>query len=198
MTLGIQPTPDDGVRLSTRRVWDESTRPPPTEPDDREHTDNGRAVAGHLVQVHDHLRAELAQVRSIVEQVRAGSLDLSRARSHINEMTMRQNAWTMGAYCASYCRLLTQHHSLEDSGVFPHLSAADPRLEPVVDRLMEEHVVIHEVLEGLDAALVAHVAAGDDFTDLDEALDLLTDTLLSHLSYEERVLLEPLARHGMY
>ncbi len=29
-----------------------------------------------------------------------------------------------------------------------------------------------------------------------EAVDLLTDTLLSHLSYEEHQLVEPLARHG--
>ena len=32
--------------------------------------------------------------------------------------------------------------------------------------------------------------------ELQRALDLLTDTLLSHLSYEERELIEPLARHG--
>ena len=31
---------------------------------------------------------------------------------------------------------------------------------------------------------------------LREAVDLLTDTLLSHLSYEERELVEPLARLG--
>jgi hypothetical protein len=29
-------------------------------------------------------------------------------------------------------------------------------------------------------------------------VDLLTDTLLSHLSYEERELVEPLARLGYY
>ena len=30
------------------------------------------------------------------------------------------------------------------------------------------------------------------------AVDLLTDTLLSHLAYEERELVEPLARLGFY
>ena len=29
-------------------------------------------------------------------------------------------------------------------------------------------------------------------------MDLLTDSLLSHFSYEERELVEPLARHGFY
>ena len=31
---------------------------------------------------------------------------------------------------------------------------------------------------------------------MQQAVDLLTDTLLSHLSYEERELIGPLARHG--
>ena len=39
--------------------------------------------------------------------------------------------------------------------------------------------------------------AGQDALDeIQRALDLLTDTLLSHLAYEERELLHPLARHG--
>lgn len=43
------------------------------------------------------------------------------------------------------------------------------------------------------------VTADGDTTaldDLSDALDLLTDALLSHLSYEERQLLAPLAEHG--
>ena len=43
-------------------------------------------------------------------------------------MTMRQNDWTLGAYCASYCRVVTGHHSLEDAEVFPHLGARTPAL----------------------------------------------------------------------
>lgn len=31
-----------------------------------------------------------------------------------------------------------------------------------------------------------------------EAIDLLTDTLLSHFAYEERELVGPLARHGFF
>ena len=80
--------------------------------------------------------------------------------------------------------------------MLPHLRRADPRLAPVVDRLEAEHRVIHDVLEGVDAALVEMVRNGGDVTGLRAAVDLLTDTLLSHLSYEERELVEPLARVG--
>ena len=161
------------------------------------------AVPQHLVDIHDHLRAELAQVRDIVDQVRRGQLTVGAARSEINTMTMRQNNWTLGAYCESYCRIVTGHHTLEDRSVFTHLRRRDPDLGAVLDRLSEEHVVIHDVLEQVDDALVGLVGApsyGADATaaldELQRALDLLTDTLLSHLAYEERELIPPLARYG--
>ena len=60
------------------------------------------------------------------------------------------------------------------------------------------HHVIHDAIEAVDHALVAHLTHPDDFAPLQQAIDLLTDTLLSHLAYEERELLHPLARHGFY
>jgi alkanesulfonate monooxygenase SsuD/methylene tetrahydromethanopterin reductase-like flavin-dependent oxidoreductase (luciferase family)/hemerythrin-like domain-containing protein len=197
--LAVTPTPDDGVRLSDVRAWDESTRPTAPRPDPgRRYTSRELANGRHLIDVHDHLRSELAQLRDLIDQVAAGALDAEAARSHINAMTMRQNNWTLGAYCESYCRLVTMHHTGEDAMVFPHLRRAEPALAPVLDRLMEEHQAIHKILERIDRALVAFV--GDPAGRLDDlraAVDLLTDSLLSHLSYEERELVEPLARHGM-
>jgi hypothetical protein len=195
--LGVTPTPDDGTRLSDARPWDEASRPvvAPADPD-RRYTPHEQASGQHLVDVHDHLRSELRQVQSLVAQVLAGTLDAGAARSHVNAMTMRQNSWTVGAYCASYCRVLTIHHTIEDQSMFPNLRRAEPRLGPVLDRLAEEHHVIHGVLEQVDRALVAFVSPDDDGRALSAAVDLLTDTLLSHLSYEEHQLVEPLARHG--
>jgi hemerythrin-like domain-containing protein len=111
---------------------------------------------------------------------------------------VRQNSWTLGAYCASYCRIVTGHHTLEDRSIFPHLRAADPAIAPVIDRLEQEHLVIAGVLDDVDRALVALVEDPDRFGELQHAVDLLTDTLLSHLSYEERELSQPLAAHGFY
>ena len=59
-------------------------------------------------------------------------------------------------------------------------------------------MIIHEVIEGIDRALVNLVRAEDDFTELQDAVDILSDTLLSHLAYEEQQLSEPLARYGFY
>ncbi|WP_084959014.1 LLM class flavin-dependent oxidoreductase [Thermoactinospora rubra] len=196
--LGVTPTPAPAVRHSDERLWDESARPKGPAPDPgRTYSPRERASGRHLVDVHDHLRTELDQVRDLVEQVIAGSMDPGAARSHINAMTMRQNNWTLGAYCSAYCRVVTVHHTLEDESLFPQLRRADPRLAPVIDRLEEEHQVIHGVLERVDRALVAAVSSPGGLAELRGAVDVLTDALLSHLSYEEAELVEPLARLGV-
>jgi hypothetical protein len=66
-----------------------------------------------------------------------------------------------------------------------------------VDRLHAEHLAIAGVLERVDTALVALVSSpATGMPRLRSAVDLLTDTLLSHLSYEEGELVEPLGRLG--
>jgi alkanesulfonate monooxygenase SsuD/methylene tetrahydromethanopterin reductase-like flavin-dependent oxidoreductase (luciferase family) len=195
--LGVTPTPDDGTRLSDVRLWDENDRPVAPVREGGTYTAEQRATGQHLVDVHDHLRAELAQLRDLVEQVAAGTLDAGAARSHVNRMTLRQNNWTLGTYCEAYCRVVTTHHTLEDRAMLPALRAADPGLAPVIDRLAAEHHVIHDVIERVDRALVGLVSEPDGMAGLRAAIDLLTDTLLSHLSYEERELVEPLARLGL-
>lgn len=194
-----QPTPDDGDRRSDRRPWDEATRPTyDSAAEPLAWTAHERAAGQHLIDVHDHLRTELKQLFDLIDQVAAGTLEAGRARSLINAMTLRQNDWTLGAYCQSYCRLVTTHHSIEDSSMFPHLRSADAALAPVIDRLEVEHHVIAGVLDEVDRGLVAVVSGPDGMAELRRAVDLLSDTMISHLSYEERELVEPLARFGFY
>lgn len=202
--LRVTPTPDDGVRLTGELAWDEPSRPTLPKPSAATYTFEQQASPQLLVDVHDHLRSELAQLRALVGQVREGHRSVGSARSSINTMTMRQNSWTLGAYCESYCRIVTGHHRLEDRSVFRRLRTADPRLGEVLDRLEQEHSVIAEVIEQVDRALVGLVAVDADpsalgatLDALDRSIDLLTDTLTSHLAYEERELLHPLAQHDL-
>lgn len=197
--LGVVPTPDDGTRLSAELPWDEASRPhrSPAGPEVT-YSEQGRLVGQHLVDVHDMLRKELTELREVVGQVREGALTAGEARSALNEMAMRQNDWTLGAFCSRYCRAVAQHHTLEDDAIFPHLRRSEADLEPVIDRLHAEHLVIHDAIEAVDRALVGHINDPTDFEPLQAALDLLTDTLLSHLSYEEFELVEPLARQGFH
>jgi alkanesulfonate monooxygenase SsuD/methylene tetrahydromethanopterin reductase-like flavin-dependent oxidoreductase (luciferase family) len=194
--LDVHPTLDDGTRRSDQAAWDESTRPTFPAPPSFNYSAVQQAAPQHLIDVHDALRAELARLRDIVEQVADGRTSVGSARSAINRMTLRQNNWTLGAYCEQYCRIVTGHHTLEDVSVFPHLRRVDGA-GPVLDRLIEEHEIIADLLDHLDQALVALVADQDSGSQrLQEVLDLVTDALLSHLSYEERELLHPLAQVG--
>jgi alkanesulfonate monooxygenase SsuD/methylene tetrahydromethanopterin reductase-like flavin-dependent oxidoreductase (luciferase family)/hemerythrin-like domain-containing protein len=198
--FAARPTPDDGTRLSDEMPWDESDRPTGPEPDpDRLYSPQEQEAGRHLIDVHDGLRQELEQLRGLVAQVERGKVDADEVRSHINRMTIRQNNWTLGVYCESYCRIVTGHHTLEDRSVFPHLRRSVPEITPVLDRLGDEHEVIHELLERVDRALVDLVAGEDGGMEkVRAAVDLLTDALRSHFSYEERELIEPLARVGFY
>jgi len=146
-----------------------------------------------LVAIHAHLRQELAQIHDLVGQVARGHLDVGAARSMINTMTLRQNSWTLGTYCESYCRLITTHHTIEDRNMFPRLREADPSLAPVVERLESEHHDVAAVLEDVDAALVRLVTDPSvGVADVDRVVRGLSDVLLAHLDYEESQLVGPL------
>jgi hypothetical protein len=181
-------------------TWDESTRPTTAEPPDTSYTSAQLSTVDHLVAIHDHLRGELDRMRDLTGQVRRGLLSVGDARAGVNEMTLRQNNWTLGAYCQSYCGFVNGHHSLEDASVFPHLRRAEPEVAPVLDRLHAEHEIIHGLLDEVDRSLLALVREGDSsaLDAVEQAIDALGDRLLSHLAYEERELRGPLARHGFY
>jgi hemerythrin-like domain-containing protein len=112
-------------------------------------------------------------------------------------MTLRQNDWTLGTYCQTYCRVVTMHHTIEDQAMYPRLRESEPGLGPALDRMAEEHHAVHGRLEELDRALVGLVTDPDvGVVGVRAALEALDETLLAHLTYEEDQLVEPLNRLG--
>ena len=157
----------------------------------------GLAARSTLLAVHEHLRSELAQIEDAIEQVATGHRDPGLARSMINALAVRQNDWTLGAFCASYCRVVTGHHTIEDVDWFPRLREAHPHLGPVIDRLEGQHHAIAGLLTGLDDALVAMVAAPPGpqvLAGVHEAVEALGEALLAHLAEEEEALLPAVVR----
>jgi alkanesulfonate monooxygenase SsuD/methylene tetrahydromethanopterin reductase-like flavin-dependent oxidoreductase (luciferase family) len=154
----------------------------------------GRAGQQTLLAIHQHLRQELSNLRDVIEEVRGGRTTAAAARSYLNTMTMRQNYWTLGAFCAAYCRVVSVHHAIEDQSLFPDLKAADQSLGPVLERLQHEHEGIARVLGEVDAALVKMVQDDERLDATQTAVDHLSDALLAHLKYEEEQLLEPIGR----
>jgi hypothetical protein len=149
------------------------------------------------VQIHDHLRAELQQVRDVVEQVAEGRGDPAAARSLVNRMTLRQNYWSLAASVRRTAASFDRAPPIEDARMFPDLRAVDDGLGPVLERLEAEHEVIAAVLTRLDAALVEAVADPERPPLVRERVERLAEVLLSHLEYEESQLLGPIARHSV-
>ena len=148
--------------------------------------------------MHDHYRGELRELRGLLERVAQGATTAGQARSELNQFAIRANNWTFGGLCQRQCMALEEHHLTEDGSIFPHLRRRQPSLQPVLDRLEAEHNVIGEVLEDIDAALIHLVQNPTELGPISDAVDLLTDTMLSHFAYEERELVAPLAQHGFY
>jgi hypothetical protein len=173
--------------------------------DSRAHPDSGSATfdpaaspgAQTLLAVHEHLRQELDQLREIMGQVAAGRTSAAAARSHLHQMTMRQNYWTFGAFCAANCPVVTVHHAIEDAHLFRDLRRADPSLDPVLARLSEEHEAIATLITEVDAALVAMVEDDTRLDDATAAIDRLAAALLPHLQVEEDHLLAPITNLGI-
>jgi hypothetical protein len=157
----------------------------------------GSVVAQTLLAVHEHLRQELDQLREVMGEVAARRVSAAKARSHLHQMTMRQNYWAFGAFCASYCRVVAVHHAIEDMRMFRDLRRADPDLGPVLDRLSADHEAIAAVLTEVDDALVAMIKDPDHLKDAETAVDRLADALLPHLQVEEDHLLAPITNLGI-
>jgi hypothetical protein len=188
--LTAVPTPPPARRLSGSRLWDERSRPQAPPPAaGRRYTAPQQAGGRRLIEVHDYIRAELNHLRQIMSEVVAGGRDPGSARARLHRLSPRPV--DASGYCRAFCRIVLLHHNREDTDVFPRLRVFEPRLGRVVDRLEQEHQALHGLVDRIDRMLT-----GDrvDAAGLGAAVDLLTDALLSHLSYEEHELVEPLAR----
>ncbi|MCW2504274.1 MAG: hypothetical protein JWO79_2558 [Actinomycetia bacterium] len=122
------------------------------------------ALARQLLDMHQHLRDELAGLRS-------GTRPAADLRAH----------------CLAFCAAVHGHHTGEDASVFPWLARAHPELRPVLDVLQRDHEQVAEMLVRL-----RDLATAPDSPVLRSELDGIAALLESHFLYEERTLLSAL------
>ena len=164
------------------RELDEATRPRaasgvPLRPDQQ--------VPGrHLRAIHDGFRQELAALLHAVEAVRRGEASAGDVRDAVHRLSWRRQQQDIAGFCGQLCRFVTMHHGVEDQAMFPAVAAL-PGYRPVVERLMDEHLVVHERLVGIDSVLVRMHTDESAFDDLATAVAALSEVLLSHFRYEE-------------
>ncbi|MFK4866775.1 nitroreductase/quinone reductase family protein [Streptomyces sp. CSMPJR101] len=138
---------------------------------------NASSMGEAIKVVHDAFRRELAIIRD--EMAKGGS--------------------TLGAQlrvnCLTFCQGLHNHHTGEDTALFPFLADRHPAHAPVLDRLREEHEHIADLVERLRRAVGEESASGGPEAARDEVARL-TAELEAHLTYEEEQLIPLLDAAG--
>ncbi|MEU2162027.1 nitroreductase/quinone reductase family protein [Streptomyces sp. NPDC019208] len=138
--------------------------------------DMGTTSMGEAIKaVHDAFRRELA----LISREIGDSGPRLGAQLRIN--------------CLTLCQGLHNHHTGEDTALFPFLAGRYEELAPVMDRLREEHGKIAALLDELRRV----VTADDADPGLVQAeVERLTDELEAHLVYEEEQLIPVLDAAG--
>lgn len=135
--------------------------------------DRTAALSRQLIQVHQALRERLRSLRQ-----EAASRGGHRAeRDEIGEDLL--------SHCLSFCTAIHTHHTGEDNQLLPALRAAAPELAPVIDKLIEDHVLVAGIVRQVRELLTpGRFASGPDA--LVRELDGFIAILESHFGYEER------------
>ncbi|MFI5885297.1 nitroreductase/quinone reductase family protein [Streptomyces sp. NPDC051554] len=119
--------------------------------------------------VHDAFRRELSLIRA--------------------ELTSGTATTTLGAQlrvnCLTFCQGLHNHHTGEDTVLFPLIAERHPGSTPAVTRLREEHERIAALVEELRGTL----ATTGEPAVVRAEVERLTSALEAHLTYEEEELI---------
>jgi hypothetical protein len=142
-----------------------------------------------LLYIHTLLRRDLETVRDLAESVRNG-LGPEEVLAAIRNLETESPLWRLRFGCWHYCRFVHHHHTLEDAALFPRVRRADPSLGKVIDRLEEDHLVVHRITERIVAIAerIGEDVSGIARHELGAALGELEEHLLGHLAFEEESL----------
>jgi iron-sulfur cluster repair protein YtfE (RIC family) len=167
-------------KLNRITLLDNSKRPKATKIENL--TPAQRRQGKRLSLYHNHHRQQLREVESAMLQIDDAMLE------KISALDMRHNFKVFGNMCGQECHMLTFHHTGEDQMMFPVLhQAGDESLKKVVERLMAEHLVVHELIEELET--LAHTAiktpTAENHSKLKMCFTELNTCVQSHFGYEE-------------
>ena len=181
----------------TINLLDDSTRPKAPRIEGATHAQ--RLQGRRLAMIHEmHLR-QMGQVRQAMEHVAAGEKGAGEELGQaLSALDMRHNYRAFGNICGQECGMLTAHHTIEDRYIFPALAEQGSEgLRKVVERLMAEHEIIHQLIERMEEAAVdaMNEPGPATFAPLRETFEALERFVVSHFGYEQEELEEALGYH---
>ena len=141
-----------------------------------------KGMGDWLVEVHDWLRQEIAELRRQVDEALAAG-DGGTPRLPAPELGAQ-----MRAHCLTFCGALDRHHVGEDTVVFPALARQFPGLRPALEKLAGEHQVVARLQGEIQRLVSDHDPAAGDPQRLRDELDRLSAELDRHFRYEEETI----------
>lgn len=178
-------------------LLDDDTRPKAPRIEDV--TPEQRRAGRRLALIHQLYVREIGAVEEIARRIEAGEAVAAQMAAAVTGMQMADNLRLFGNLCGGQCHMLTVHHTIEDQELFPRLRGGSEGLRRVVDRLAQEHEVIHAIIEKLEDEARAVLATPDEerFAALRETFALLARVVRSHFGYEQSELEEAIGYHGV-
>ena len=154
-------------------------------------TPEQRSRGQRLAWFHNYHRAQLDDVAKAL-----ASLDAAEVADTVSNLQMAVSYRRFGNLCGQECEMLSAHHGIEDAYVFPvlHQEGGDA-LKKVVERLMAEHLVVHELIEELEtkAGILVTAPSAEAFASAGRTFEELQICVRSHFGYEETELEDDLA-----
>jgi len=147
-----------------------------------------KGAGRHLRAIHRHHLAEVTRARSVLTHIEQGEKNPAALLEALKDMDLFDNMRVFGNLCGRECQMLNFHHNAEERQVFPALEQRGPvGLQKVVAKLREEHLVVHELIQRLEAAAAELMAAPSEtqFQRTQAVFDVLERVIRSHFSYEE-------------
>ncbi|GAB3493318.1 nitroreductase/quinone reductase family protein [Amycolatopsis cihanbeyliensis] len=151
--------------------------------------DRARGLGDFLVEGHEWLRAELAELRRQVDRPSYGGADPAEPATPDLGQQLR-------AHCREFCGALVEHHTGEDRGAFPMLAQRFPALAPALTELAAEHETVARLQAEIRRLVEDHVPGEDDPVRLRDELDRLAADLEAHFAYEEKTVVTALNALG--
>lgn len=153
-----------------------------------------RRQGRRLAAIHAMHLQQMAEVRRVLDKVGDRLRQPDDAFAAVENLDMTRNIRLSGSICGQECQMLTFHHTAEDQWIFPALMGHVQGLTKVVERLAEEHLLIHALIEKLEACAGAamHIPTAQNFDELKDVFDILESVVHSHFGYEQEELEEAL------
>jgi iron-sulfur cluster repair protein YtfE (RIC family) len=179
-------------------LFDESQRP--KAPPIRGATEQHRSVGRRLAAIHAMHLSALDETKEMMERVQQGEAAATDLAEQVTSLELLDNYRRFGNLCGRECQFLDFHHTSEDNEIFPAIAQnGGEEFKRVIERLTEEHAVIHRLLETLAMNVdnLRTEPSSANFARTRDTFEALYRAVGSHFNYEQTELEEAIGHYGL-